>query len=171
MVWWPAASSATVAFNTSSYSPEVWVSPNEDGSEARHVGNGWVAQVSPDGKLVAFEHAEAFTGWELKIYDVATGKVHVRLIHMRTTSDQIVGEETAFAWSPDSTKVAALQSEPRSGKQTLYVIGVGRPPSHGAAATADRRLTSRRGARFGLEQPTPKVAPERSLPRSRMTLI
>lgn len=124
MVWLPATSSATVAFNISPYTPEVWVSPNEDGSEARHVGNGWVGQVSPDGKLVAFEHAEAFSGWELKIYDVATGQVHVRLTHMRTTSEQIVGEETAFAWSPDSTKVAALQNEPRSGKQTLYVISV-----------------------------------------------
>lgn len=124
MVCVPTTSSATVAFNISSYTPEVWVSPNEDGSEARHVGNGWVAQVSPNGKLVAFEHAEAFTGWELKIYDVATGQVHVRLTHMITTSEQTVGEETAFAWSPGSNKVAALQNEPRSGKQTLYVIGV-----------------------------------------------
>ncbi len=124
MLWLPTTSSATVAFNINSYTPEVWVSPNQDGSEARHVGNGWVGQVSPDGKLVAFEHEEAFSGWELKIYDVTTGQVHVRLTHMRTTSEQTVGEETAFAWSPDSTKVAALQNEPRSGKQTLYVISV-----------------------------------------------
>ncbi len=120
----PATSSATVAFNINTSTVEVWVSPNEDGSEARHVGNGWVGQVSPDGKLVAFEHEEAFAGWELEIYDVSTRKVHVRLTHMRTTSEQTVGEETAFAWSPDSTKVAALQNEPGSGEQTLYVIGV-----------------------------------------------
>jgi Tol biopolymer transport system component len=120
----PTTASATVAFELEPYGPEVWVSPNEDGSEARHVGNGWVGQVSPDGKLVAFEHGEAFGGWELRIYNTATRRVSVRLAHMRTTSEQTIGEETALAWSPDSTKVAALQEEPRSGEQTLYVIGV-----------------------------------------------
>jgi dipeptidyl aminopeptidase/acylaminoacyl peptidase len=120
----PAAAEATVAFNGNIYDPEVWVSPNEDGTEARHVGNGWVGQVSPDGELVAYEHAEAFTGWKLMIYNVATGKTQVRLTHMDTTAENIVGEKTAFAWSPDSTMVAALQNDRGSEQQTLYVIGV-----------------------------------------------
>jgi hypothetical protein len=120
----PAAAEATVAFNGNIYDPEVWVSPNEDGTEARHVGNGWVGQVSPDGELVAYEHAEAFTGWKLMIYNVVTGKTQVRLTHMDTTAENIVGERTAFAWSPDSTMVAALQNDRGSEQQTLYVIGV-----------------------------------------------
>lgn len=118
----PAGANATLAFNTYVNNSEVWVSKNDDGTEAKRVGNGWVAQVSPDGELLAYEHAEAFVGWELVIYNVATGKRSVRLTHIQTTRENIVGERTAFAWSPDSTMVAVLHNEPRSGKQTLYVI-------------------------------------------------
>lgn len=118
----PTAANATLAFNTYINNSEVWVSENDNGTEARRVGNGWVAQVSPDGELLAYWHAEAFVGWELVIYNISTGKRSVRLTHMHPTKENIVGERTAFAWSPDSTMVAALQNEPRSGKQTLYVI-------------------------------------------------
>jgi len=41
---------------------------------------------------------------------------------MHTVGENVVGETTAFAWSPDSTIVAGLQNERRSGKQALYVI-------------------------------------------------
>lgn len=118
----PAEANATLAFNTNAYDPEVWVSTNDDGTEATYVGHGLVAQVSPNGKLLAYEHGAAFAGWELMMYNVATGKRWVRLTHMHTTGENIVGEITAFAWSPDSTMVAVLQNDPRSGKQTLYVI-------------------------------------------------
>lgn len=118
----PAAANATLAFNTNAYDPEVWVSTNDDGTEATYVGHGLVTQVSPDGTLLAYEHGAAFAGWELMIYDVATGKRWVRLTHMHTTGENIVGEITAFAWSPDSTMVAVLQNDPQSEKQTLYVI-------------------------------------------------
>lgn len=118
----PAAANATFAFNTYTYNPEVWVSKNDNGTEAKRVGNGWVAQVSPDGELLAYEHAQAFVGWELMIYNVATEKRSVRLTHMHPTKENIVGERTAFAWSPDSTMVAVLQNQPGSSKQALYVI-------------------------------------------------
>lgn len=118
----PAAANATFAFNTNAYDPEVWISGNDDGTEATYVARGLVAQVSPDGELLAYEHGAAFVGWELMIYNVATGKRSVRLTHMHTIGENIVGERTAFAWSPDSTMVAVLQNEPRSRKQTLYVI-------------------------------------------------
>lgn len=118
----PSAANATLAFNTNAYDPEVWVSGNDEGMEATYVGHGLVTQVSPDGKLLAYEHEAAFAGRELMIYNVATGRRWVRLTHMHPTGENIVGEITAFAWSPDSTMVAVLQNEPRSGKQTLYVI-------------------------------------------------
>jgi len=120
----PAGANATLAFNTYVNNSEVWVSKNDSGTEAKRVGNGWVAQVSPGGELLAYEHAQAFVGWELMIYHVATGKRSVRLTHIRPTHENIVGERTAFAWSPDSTMVAVLQNERRSGKQALYVIPV-----------------------------------------------
>jgi hypothetical protein len=121
----PAAANATLAFNTDAFDPEVWVSGNDDGTEATYVGRGLVAQVSPDGELLAYEHGSAFIdGWGLMIYHVATGGRSVRLTRMHTVGENIVGERTAFAWSPDSTMVAALQNERRSGKQTLYVIDV-----------------------------------------------
>ncbi len=121
----PTGANATLAFNTDAFDPEVWVSGNDDGTEATYVGRGLVAQVSPDGELLAYEHGSAFIdGWGLMIYDVATGKRSVRLMRMHTIGENIVGERTAFAWSPDSTMVAALQNERRSGKQTLYVIHV-----------------------------------------------
>lgn len=121
----PAAASATFAFNANLFTPEVWVSGNDDGTEATYVGRGLVAQVSPDGELLAYEHGSAFIdGWGLIIYDVATGKRSVRLMRMHTIGENIVGERTAFAWSPDSTMVAALQDERQTGKQALYVIDV-----------------------------------------------
>jgi hypothetical protein len=121
----PTVANATFAFNTDRYDPRVWVSGNDDGTEATYVGRGLVAQVSPDGELLAYEHGSAFIdGWGLMIYDVASGKRSVRLMRMHTIGENMVGERTAFAWSPDSTMVAALQNERRSGKQTLYVIDV-----------------------------------------------
>lgn len=118
------AAHATVAFDTNANIPEVWVSGNDDGTEATYVGHGLVVQVSPDGELLAYEHESAFGGRELLIYDVATGKRWVRLTHTHTIGENIVAETTAFAWSPDSTMVAVLQNEHRSGKQVLYVIRV-----------------------------------------------
>jgi dipeptidyl aminopeptidase/acylaminoacyl peptidase len=119
----PAAANATVAFNTNSFDPEVWVSANDDGSEATYVGHGLVTQISPDGKLLAYEHGTARGSWELVIYNVATGRRSVRLTRMHSVGENILGETTAFAWSPDSTTVAVLQNERGSSKQALYVIG------------------------------------------------
>jgi len=52
----PAGANATLAFNSNAFDPEVWISKNDDGTEATYVGRGLVAQVSPDGKLLAYEH-------------------------------------------------------------------------------------------------------------------
>lgn len=119
----PSAANATVAFNTDPYRPEVWVSEHEDGAEPKDLGSGLVVQVSPDGKWLAYQLGSHFNGWQLVIYNVATGHRSVRLAHMHPVKENWLGETTAFAWSPDSTKVAVLQNEKRTGKQTLYVVG------------------------------------------------
>lgn len=138
----PAAASATVAFNTYAYDPEVWISENDDGTEATYVGRGLMGQISPDGELLAYEHGAAFVGWELMIYNVATGKRSVRLTHMHTIRENIVGERTAFAWSPDSSMVAVLQNERRSIEQTLYVIHARGPRRKTRIATGHFRGVS-----------------------------
>jgi Tol biopolymer transport system component len=137
----PAAASATSAFYTNAYDPEVWASTNDDGTEATYVGHGLVAQISPDGKLLAYEHEAAFAGWELMIYNVATGKRWVRLTHMHTIEGEIIGA-SAFAWSPDSTMVAVLQNERRSREQTLYVIRARGPRAKTRIATGHFRGVS-----------------------------
>jgi dipeptidyl aminopeptidase/acylaminoacyl peptidase len=118
----PATANATLAF-VAKPDLKVWVS-NDDGTEAKGVGHGLQPRVSPDGRLVAYEHAQAFYGRALMMYDVASGRRWVRLAHMHALGENVVGERTAFAWSPDSTMVAVLQNEPRSEKQTLYVTRV-----------------------------------------------
>jgi Tol biopolymer transport system component len=138
----PATANATVAYNTYDTNSEVWVSKSDDGAEATRVGNGWVAQVSPDGKLLAYEHKEAFVGWELMIYNVETGKRWVRLAHMHPTSENTVGEVTAFAWSPDSSMVAVLQNDRGSGTQTLYVMNARGRPAKARIATGHFRGVS-----------------------------
>ncbi len=137
----PAESNATLAFNLDLFHPEVWVSTKDDGTDATYVGRGLVAQVSPDGKLLAYEHGTPSAGWELKIYDVATGKRWVRLTHMHTIEREIIGA-SAFAWSPDSTMVAVLQNERRSREQTLYVIRARGPRAKTRIATGHFRGVS-----------------------------
>lgn len=138
----PAAADATVAYNTYDTNSEVWVSKSDDGAEAVRVGNGWVGQVSPDGRLLAWERPGAFVGWELMIYNVETGKRWVRLNHMHTTSENYVGEVTAFAWSPDSSMVAVLQNDRGSGTQTLYVLNARGRPAKTRIATGHFRGVS-----------------------------
>jgi Tol biopolymer transport system component len=123
LAWGPATANATVAFNTNPPRPEVWVSEHEDGAEPKDLGSGLVVQASPDGKRIAYQHGTHFEGWQLVIYDVATGHRSVRLTHLHQVGESWLGERTAFAWSPDSTEVAAVQKEKRTGRQTLYVIG------------------------------------------------
>ncbi|HEY4778135.1 MAG TPA: hypothetical protein VIH47_00895 [Solirubrobacterales bacterium] len=172
LIWGPAIANATVAYNTYDTNSEVWVSKSDDGAEAVRVGNGWVAQVSPDGKLLAYEHEEAFVGWELVIYNVETGKRWVRLTHMRTTSENIVGEVTGFAWSPDSSMVAALQNDRGSGTQTLYVMNARGRPAKTRIATGHFRgvsfSPSGKEVVFGLAR-TEGLAPKTDIARAPVT--
>jgi dipeptidyl aminopeptidase/acylaminoacyl peptidase len=112
----PPAARATLAFNTDPFVPEMWVSPNDDGTEATAIGRGLVVSVSPNGEYVAYEPRRDLERTALSIYDVDTGKRWVLVTHLRGTS--------TFAWSPDSTMVAALRSPAYRGKRELDVFHV-----------------------------------------------
>jgi len=111
----PAAAQATLAYSTHVFHPHVVVA-QDNGKGAKTIGAGSNAKVSPDGQLVAFEReAKGKAGPEMKLYDVATGKTKTIFSPWR--------ESYAFAWSPDSTMVAALGGG-ELGKRTLYVVDV-----------------------------------------------
>jgi Tol biopolymer transport system component len=111
----PAAAQATLAYSTHVFHPHVVVA-KDNGKGAKAIGAGTNAKVSPDGKLVAFEREPADgKGPEMELYDVATGKTKTLFSPWR--------ESYTFAWSPDSTMVAALRGG-ELGKRTLYVVNV-----------------------------------------------
>jgi Tol biopolymer transport system component len=111
----PAAAQATLAYTTNVFHPHVTVAQN-NGKGAKRIGAGTNPKVSPDGKLVAFEREPANgKGPEMKLYDVATGKT--------TTIFSPWRESYTFAWSPDSTMVAALRGG-ELGTRTLFVVNV-----------------------------------------------
>lgn len=111
----PAAADATLAYSTNVFHPHVTVA-NDNGKGAKRIGAGTNAKVSPDGELVAFEREPSNgKGPEMKLYDVATGKTRTIFSPWR--------ESYTFAWSPDSTMVAALRGG-ELGTRTLYVVDV-----------------------------------------------
>jgi Tol biopolymer transport system component len=111
----PASAQATLAYATHVFHPHVVVA-NDNGKGAKAIGIGTNPKVSPDGKLVVFER-EPGSGKvpEMKLYDVATGKTKTIFTPWRETY--------SFAWSPDSTMVAALGGG-ELGKRTLYVVDI-----------------------------------------------
>ncbi len=112
----PAAAQATLAYTTHVFHPHVVVA-NDNGKGAKKIGAGTDPKVAPNGKLVAFERENAAKGKgpEMKLYDVATGKTKTLFTSWR--------ESYTFAWSPDSTMVAALTGG-ELGNRTLYVVDV-----------------------------------------------
>lgn len=111
----PAAAQATLAYTTHVFHPHVVVA-KDNGKGAKAIGAGSNPKVSPNGKLVAFEK-EGTSGKapEMKVYDLATGKTRTIFSPWR--------EPFTFAWSPDSTMVAALRGG-ELGTRTLCVIDV-----------------------------------------------
>jgi dipeptidyl aminopeptidase/acylaminoacyl peptidase len=113
----PKLVSALLAVVTLSYTKglqkqRIYVA-NDNGSGARQVGVGTNSHVSPDGEWVAYERESQSGTSELRLYQVAIHKSE-RLLHPWA-------ESYVFAWSPDSTKVAAVTGGTR-GKRTLLVI-------------------------------------------------
>jgi Tol biopolymer transport system component len=110
----PAAASATLAYTVNVFKPRIYVA-QDNGKGARQIGPGLTPHVSPNGKLVVFERMAKNHTPEMKLYDIATGKTKTIFSPWRETYD--------FAWSPDSTMVAALRGG-ELGSRSLYVIDV-----------------------------------------------
>jgi Tol biopolymer transport system component len=108
----PAAANATLSYTKGLQKPRIYVA-NDNGSGARQVGVGTNSRVSPDGEWVAYERASQSGTSELRLYQVAIHKSE-RLLNPWA-------ESYVFAWSADSTKVAAVTGGTR-GKRTLLVI-------------------------------------------------
>jgi Tol biopolymer transport system component len=108
----PAAASATLSYTKGIQKPRVYVA-NDNGSGARQVGVGTNSHVSPDGEWVAYERESQSGTSELRLYQVAIHKSE-RLLNPWA-------ESYVFAWSPDSTKVAAVTGG-TTGKRTLLAI-------------------------------------------------
>ncbi|MBS1679290.1 MAG: hypothetical protein JST08_18090 [Actinobacteria bacterium] len=110
----PAAAQATLAYTKNIYHQHVYVAAN-DGKGAKEIGPGFNPRVSPNGDLVAFEREGKGHAPEMKLYDVTTGKTKTIFSPWR--------ESFTFAWSPDSTMVAALRGG-ELGSRSLYVVDV-----------------------------------------------
>lgn len=107
----PAAANATLTYTKGFQKPHVYFA-EDNGKGAHAIGAGRNSHVSPDGELVVFER-EAKNGGEMKLYSSATGKTTTLLPNWH--------ESYVFAWSPDSTMVAALRG-PLNGPSTLVLI-------------------------------------------------
>jgi hypothetical protein len=108
----PAAANATLSYTKGLQKPRVYVA-EDNGSGARLVGLGRNSHVSPDGEWVAYERESKGGNSELRLYQVDIHKSE-RLLNPWA-------ESFVFAWSPDSTKVAAVTGG-LTGKKTLLVI-------------------------------------------------
>lgn len=109
----PAAASATLTYTKGFEKPQVYVA-GDNGKGGKSIGAGRNAHVSPDGETVIYER-ETKSGAEMRLYSVKAGKSERLLNPWR--------ESFVFAWSPDSTQVAALRGG-LNGPATLLVINV-----------------------------------------------
>jgi Tol biopolymer transport system component len=107
----PAAANATLTYTKGNTKTKVYIAEN-NGKGAKSIGAGRNSRISPDGETVIYER-ETTQGSEMRLYSVAAKKSQ-RVLNPWT-------ESFVFAWSPDSTKIAALTG-PLNGAQTLLVI-------------------------------------------------
>ena len=107
----PAAANATLTYTKGNTKPKVFIAEN-NGTGAKSIGAGRNSRISPDGETVIYER-ETKQGAEMRLYSASVKKGE-RLLNPWT-------ESFVFAWSPDSTKIAALTG-PLNGPQTLLVI-------------------------------------------------
>jgi Tol biopolymer transport system component len=109
----PAAAGATLTYTKGFSKPRVYYA--EDNGKGEHqIGVGRNAHISPDGETVIYEK-ETGSGAEMRLYSIALGKGQRLLNPWR--------ESFVFAWSPDSSMIAALQG-PLNGKATLRIINL-----------------------------------------------
>ena len=109
----PAAAGAMLTYTKGFQKPHVYYAEN-NGSGAHQIGLGRNSKISPDGETVIYEK-ETKSGAEMRLYSVALGKGQRLLNPWR--------ESSVFAFSPDSSMIAALQG-PLNGKATLRIINL-----------------------------------------------
>lgn len=109
----PAAAQATLTYTKGSSKPKVYLAEN-NGRGAKAIAAGRNSHISPNGETVVYER-ETKQGIEMRLYSVAVKKGE-RLFNPWN-------ENFVFAWSPDSSMVAAVTG-PLNGKQTLLAINV-----------------------------------------------
>jgi hypothetical protein len=113
----PASAHATLAFVRNPFNPSVW-SAADNGSARHRIGQGSNPRVSPDGKTIVFLRQGKGRQAEPELMVVAAdGSAAPRrlMTGWRETYD--------FAWSPDSTTVAAIRG-PEVGRKTLVLVDV-----------------------------------------------
>jgi Tol biopolymer transport system component len=108
----PAAAQATISYTKGIQKPRVYIA-EDNGKGARQVGLGRNSHVSPNGEWVAYERETKNGFSELRLYQVDIHKSE-RLLNPWA-------ESFVFAWSPDSTKLAAATGG-LNGPKTLLVI-------------------------------------------------
>jgi Tol biopolymer transport system component len=109
----PAAANATLTYTKGFQKPHVYFA-EDNGKGAHQIGLGRASHVSPNGETVIYER-ETKSGAEMRLYSIPVGK-----------SERLLGnwqESFVFAWSPDSSTVAALTG-PLNGAKTLILINV-----------------------------------------------
>lgn len=109
----PAGADATLSYTKSISGPKVYYA-QDNGKGAHLIGPGFNSHVSPDGELVAYERSTT-NGAEMRLFSLKAKKSQ-RLLNPWA-------ESYIFAWSPDSSMVAAL-SGGLDGPDTLVVIDV-----------------------------------------------
>jgi Tol biopolymer transport system component len=110
----PAAANATLSYSKGfDKYPRLYVA-EDNGKGAHQIGTGRNSHVSPNGELVVYER-ETTNGAEMRLYSLKSGKSQ-RLLNPWA-------ESFVFAWSPDSTMVAAVTGGLNSA-QTLLVLNV-----------------------------------------------
>jgi hypothetical protein len=108
----PAAANATLSYTKGIQKPRVYVA-EDNGKGARQVGLGRNSHVSPNGEWVAYERETKGGLGELRLYQVD--------IHKSERLLSPWAESFVFAWSPDSTKLAAVTGGLK-GPNTSLVI-------------------------------------------------
>lgn len=109
----PAAAGATLTYSKGFQKPRVYYA-EDNGRGAHQIGLGRNSHISPDGENVIFER-ETKNGGEMRLYSVALGQSQRLMNPWR--------ESFVFAWSPDSSTIAALKG-PLNGKATLLLINL-----------------------------------------------
>jgi WD40 repeat protein len=95
----------------------VWIM-NLDGTAEKRIDDGWGAQWSPDGKSIAYTNDN-----NLRVYDVATGKVRTVLGKGEHPYDYLYWN---MCWSPDSEQVVFRGK--LSDREEIALVQTSGPP-------------------------------------------